>query len=680
MREFLLRTPFFRLFLALVVGVLLFECLSFSWILPVLLVLSVLSIILHFLSNKKDNYKLRWLFGCGVFLFFASLSFYLSQSKAERLQTYDVERAAVYKAIVKKAPVEKPKSYMLEVENVALAYDSLHFQDTEGRLLLYVQKTDEAGSLRIGDELLFAATLKKPLGAKNPEAFDYSKYLKRKGIGATAYVNSSQWRLVKKSDAFSVFQLASDCRRYLLSVYREYNISGDEFAVLAALTLGYKDEIPDDLYLSYSNSGALHILSVSGLHVGVLFLILSLCLSFLNKTAKTRFLKSLLIIILLWGFAFITGLSASVMRASLMFSVLSLGNVFSYKSNVYNAIFFSAFVLLLINPSALFDVSFLLSYSAVLSIVYFQPRFKRLLFFENNLLNWSWDLFCVSIAAQIGTFPIGLYFFHKFSNHFLLTNFLAIPLATGIIYLAVLLLVFSALPQIASWIALLLQYLLKAQNKSVLFVDGLPNATLQTWIGSWEVVLLYALILASTLYVLKKNTRFLFLSLVLVVGFAGLRLYRNYEGYVHAKLYVYADNKSTSIDVFHGGKHVLYSTDIDRIKSIMTPFWLKMQVGDCEKGKSLSGIDFFEVNNARFAVLTDDSLRNKTSNKLCDVDYLVIGNHTKFKYEDLTGMFSFRNLIADSSISKWKMKQLKEKCNANGIRFYSTDENGAFQL
>ncbi len=625
-------------------------------------------------------HKLRWLYGCGVFLFLAALSFYLSQKKAERLQSYDLQNPAVYKAVLKKAPVEKPKSYLLEVENVVVAYDSLNFQDTKGRLLLYVQKTDEAKSLRIGDELIYATTLKKPLESKNPEAFDYSKYLQRKGIGATAYVDSSHWQLQKKSDAFSVLQLAADCRQYLLSIYQEYNITGDEFAVLAALTLGYKDEIPDDLYLSYSNSGALHILSVSGLHVGVIYLIFSLCLSFLNKTAQTRFVKSLLIIVLLWGFAFITGLSASVMRAALMFSVMSLGNVFSYKSNVYNAIFFSAFTLLLINPSSLFDVSFLLSYSAVLSIVYFQPRFKRLLFFENKVLNWSWDLFCVSIAAQIGTFPIGLFFFHKFSNHFLLTNFLAIPLATGIIYLSVLLLAFSALPQVAAWIAFVLKYLLKAQNKSVLFVDGLPHSTLQTWIGSWEVVLLYTLILVATLFVLKKKTQYLLLSLSLVVVFAGLRLYRNYDGYTQNELYVYADNKSTSIDIFQGGEHVLYSTDFDRMKSIMTPFWLKMQAESSGEGRELFGLDFFDVKNARFAVLTNDDLKTQTSNKLITVDYLVLGNRTKFRYEDLTQLFVFDNLIVDSSISKWKLKQLQEKCEANGITVYSTDENGAFRF
>jgi competence protein ComEC len=158
---------------------------------------------------------------------------------------------------------------------------------------------------------------------------------------------------------------------------------------LAALTLGYQDEIKDDLYNSYSNSGAMHILSVSGLHVGIIYVVFLFLFSFLNKTKQTLLIKSALIITLLWGYAFITGLSPSVMRASLMFSLVALADALNSKSNIYNSVFFSAFVLLLINPNYLFDVSFLLSYSAVLSIVYFHPKIKRLAHFNNKFLNWS---------------------------------------------------------------------------------------------------------------------------------------------------------------------------------------------------------------------------------------------------------------------------------------------------
>ena len=183
--------------------------------------------------------------------------------------------------------------------------------------------------------------------------------------------------------------------------------------MLAALTLGYKDALTPELRESFSTTGAMHVLAVSGLHVGIIFVVLEFLLSFLNRWRFGKRLKPILIIVLLWSYAFITGLSPSVLRSSVMFSCMAFGGVLGRKSNTYNTIFVSAFFLLFFNADLLFDVGFQLSYSAVIAIVYFQPKIAGLLYVRNRFLRWAWDLAAVSLAAQIGTAPFAIFYFHQ---------------------------------------------------------------------------------------------------------------------------------------------------------------------------------------------------------------------------------------------------------------------------
>lgn len=680
MKDFLLRTPFVRIFIAVVSGILLFE--YFFWaelFAGFFICLGILFLTVHLFLRGNNLYKLRWLFGYGVFLFFMGFGFFLSQYTWQKNQFSHLGESGLFQIEVKSVPVEKPKSYMLKVQTLSFSKDSVHFSPTQGKALLYLPKTKDARSLCIGDRLLVSTRLSAPNLPGNPEEFNYPQYLFRKGYAANSFVDSVHWCLLQRNSSFSIFQLAAKCQTKLLEIYKHYKIGGDEFAVLGALTLGYQDEIRDELYVSYSNSGALHILSVSGLHVGIIYFIFAFILSFLDKSAKTRLLKSLLIIVLLWMYAFITGLSPSVMRAALMFSLVALGSVFRYKSSIYNTIFFSAFVLLLINPNYIFDVSYLLSYSAVLSIVIFQPPIKRLLRFENKLANWSWDLFCVSIAAQIGTFPLGMYYFHKFSNHFLLTNFIAIPISTGIIYLAVLLFVFASVPFLGNWIAIVLKFLLIVQNKSIVFIDHLPYSTFHRWIDGWEVILMYLCVLFFTQFILRKRYWMLAFALTCVVVFQTADFYRNYNSHQESGMVVYSDKNSLGIDFVANGNHLLYATDKSRVEQLASNYWLKKQL---EKPAEYINHNkgFLEFEGKKIGVVADSSFHFKKTMHRLKLDYLILGNKSPVTIRDIENLFEVKILIVDATFSDSKLNRLKKDCRKAGIHYYLIKEKGAFVL
>ncbi len=681
MKDFVLRTPFFRIFLALAGGVLLNEIFPFINLFLPFFVTALLIFIFHFYIQKSEIlFKLRWLFGCGVFLFFVGVGLFVAQDFDRNTEFSILDKSGIFELEIKKVPAEKTKSFAIEVTALRFAEDSIHFSPAKGKALLYLAKTEAVETLRVGDKILAATTFSSPKKNTNPEGFDFSEYLRRKGLRATAYVDSLHWQKSREQIGFSIIQLAHDFRKKLLNIYKEQQITGDEFAVLAALTLGYTDEISSELYVSYSNSGALHILSVSGLHVGIVYVIFAFLLSFLDKTSQTRLFKSLIIIALLWAYAIITGLSSSVMRASLMFSIVAFGEIFRYRSRIYNSIFFSAFLLLMVNPNYIFDVSFQLSYLAVLGIVFFHPKIKELLFFKNKFINWSWDLFCVSVAAQLVTFPLGLFYFYKFSNHFLLTNFIAIPISTAIIYLAVLLFVVSPISLLASWVGFALKWLLKAQNESIVFVDRLPFSISQTWISKGDVLLFFVAIACFTLFIMRKRALFLLMSLGSLFCIQVASLMRFYEGTKNKQLIVYEDNKSTTIDFIHPNQHYFFSTDLTRGKMLVEAFWLR----NCYENpllieKSVNYNDrFFHFKGKRICLITDDYYCRKTTTQKVQLDYLIIGNKTKISIHDIANLFIPKEIILDGSISTYCAEKIKQYCESNGILYHSIAEKGVW--
>ena len=348
--------------------------------------------------------------------------------------------------IVKVYEVLKPGNYYDKYKVEVVQVDSLQ---TRGKLLLNIQKDSLQNNLKVDQVIALKPDVKELIAPLNIHQFNYKDYLAKQGIHQQIFVNNQQFRMVNNS-TISLLGLSAKFRETIQKSLQKYHFSKNEFGVISALLLGQRQDISKELINNYANAGAIHILAVSGLHIGIILLILSWLLKPIERIKYGKYLKLFLIVILLWMFAFIAGLSASVVRAVTMFTFVAIGSVFNRKRNIYFSLITSMFFLLLVNPMFLFDVGFQLSYLAVFGIVWVQPKLYNLWKPKLYILDKIWQLVTVSIAAQVGILPVSLYYFHQFPSLFILSNLVIIPflgiiLMSGI--LVIVLAVTNLLPQ-----------------------------------------------------------------------------------------------------------------------------------------------------------------------------------------------------------------------------------------
>jgi competence protein ComEC len=681
--DFLQRTPFFRLLLPLILGILCYQYVDFQhWGLYAMFFLAIVLMVLPFVIRiPKRQFQFRWLFGCGIFLFLFVMVYFLSGEREKENVFQRLNSKGIYRVELSAAPIEKAKSYLCKVD-VIQYFDSAVWVTTRGKAILYLQKDSAASTLLFGDRLMLEAKFSPPERALNPDGFDYAAYLKRQGVGAVCYILSGSWRMTDRDEGFSIQRQADICRNYLLNIYRKFHIEGDEFAVLAALTLGYTDALQPDLRASYSATGAMHILSVSGMHVGVVYVVMAFLLSFLNKNQRQKVMKTIFISLFLWGYAFLSGLSPAVVRATLMFSFVAIATCFERKSQIYNTIFMSAFFMLLYNPNFLFDVGFQLSYSAVLSIIFFQPIIGKLYIANNKYSKAVWDLFSVSLAAQLGTMPFTLYYFQQFPNYFLLTNFVAIPLSTIVIYLAMALLMTSFVPYLSVVVAFLLKWSLWLLNFLIVWVRNLPYSLSHISLDIRQTIVVFLAIFCFSAYFFYKKFSALVVGLSAVLLACVFNLQTNYQTMTSKRMIVFAGQRNTHVNFIDRNRNYVFTTDSAELERIAKSFWQNQKL---EKPHYihhdewfLDGVSSFE--GSRILILSNDFLRKQTFSEPLKLDYLIIGRGLKPKIEQVLECLHPRKIIVDKTISDWYRQSIKRACQTRNIAFYSVAEEGAYVL
>ena len=399
----------------------------------------------------------------------------------------------------------------------------------------------------------------------------------------------------------------------MLDIYRKNGLDGSEFAVVAALTLGYTDSLAPDIYKLYSHTGAVHILSVSGLHVGIVYGAIMFLLKFLGRTRRQIILKTIISILFIWAYAIITGLSPAVMRAAMMMSVVAFGTCLQRRPQLYNTVLASAFILLVFNPNLLYNIGFQLSYSAVLSIAAFQKTINRLWNPANKLLKTFWSLTSVSLAAQLGTAPISIYYFSQFPNYFLLTNYAAIPLSTGIIYLAILLLFASFIPVAAGWVGFVLKWTTWLMNKALEIIVMLPGSIAVISITDYQLLYIMTATLLFISFAFNKRFLSLFTGLSFVLLFIGSFALRQYQSLQNSKMIVFSDSRSGIINFIDGKKNFVFASDKLQAYNTANAFWRSSLLNKPDFLTQNSWFDngFVEFRGKRVLILKDNLLRFK---------------------------------------------------------------------
>jgi len=429
-----------------------------------------------------------------------------------------------------------------------------------GKGIVYIEKDESSLSLKYGDIIQFNGAFRPIKSNGNPHEFDYARYLRIHNIQEQAYVKSRSW--MKSAENGNAFvQTIVDLREYLSSTLKRSGLSDKNYMVANALLLGQKEYLDKDVLRTYSSAGAMHVLAVSGLHVGIVMLVLAFVLRPIKRFRKGKFVFLILVLTGIWFYALITGMSPSVLRASVMFSFIIFGKELQRETTIYQSIMVSAFLLILLDPYIIFQVGFQLSYLAVLGIVFLQPKIVNLLYIKNKILHKAWQISAVSIAAQIATFPLGIYYFHQFPNFFLISNLLVIPLAfliliVGITYLTVHLV--PILNEVVFWI---FDSLLTLLNIGVSWVEQLPYSILWGLSIHWyEVFLIYlTLVLGSIAFMYRKTNALLF-GLGVTILLLGLNLSEKYSVENSNELFVYNVNGEVAIDIFYGATNTFLSS------------------------------------------------------------------------------------------------------------------------
>jgi competence protein ComEC len=676
--------PFFRLLLFLILGITAGSFLDIDIRMTIVIfVLGLLSLVVG-QTFKSDHllYQLRWMSGIGMFLCLFAVGSFRFQEQTKRMQFNHLDKSAIFLVEIIDAPVEKPKSIQCRVQ-LEQCIDSLGRTFSKGKAILYLQKDSAAFNLKWGDKLFIHTSFSPPQNSGNPYEFDYQAYLARQGVGATAYVPADSWQKVGSNEDFSAIRFAHRSRDALLNIFKENNIRDDEYAVLAALTLGYTGDISQDVRDDFAASGAMHILSVSGQHVAILYLAFAFLLSLLDKITRSEKPKIFVIILFLWAYAVITGLSSPTIRSAIMFSFVLAGQMFDRKISVYNSIFASAFLMLAYNPFDLFNVSFQLTYTALLGIVFFQPLIYKKLSFKNRGLDWIWNMFSVSVAAQIGILPLQLYYFQQFSNYFLLTNMLVIPIATFILYFTMALLSFSFIPFLAKILAFVVKWLVWTLNFCVNFIHELPASLTQNLhIGIEQVGLLTVAIFASGYFIYRKTFPFLATAIVALSMIFAIHLFARYQNQTSSRLIVYAINGGSATHIINGRESFVISNNFEMAERVVKSVRAKYHLPAAnyyhleEEGED----KLFDMNGKRILILNNNFLKNKEIDNILSVDYLILHNNVQTHLEELSQMINAGCIIIDRSHPEWKAKYLVEDCERLGLNYHLVAKDGAFNV
>ena len=582
----------------------------------------------------------------------------------------------------------------LRKKSVKVPAEILHTVDNQlvkTTVLLYLEPSSEAVGLHYGDLLLVHAKLSRIPPPCNPDAFDNRRYMQRRGIFYTGYVNQNAWQQVGHKPANLLKRFAQTTRNRLTNIYISAGMSGEELDILKAILLGDDDTLDPELKTSYSSAGVSHILCVSGMHVGVIFMVVNFLLKPLDLFRRSRILKTILVMLVIWLYAHITGLAPSVTRSATMFTFVAIGQLLQRNTNVFHSLFASMFILLIIHPLLLFEVGFQLSYLAVSGIVLFQPKLAALYKCRTRIGNYFWELVTVSVAAQLGTTPISIYYFAKFPNYFLLSNISVIALSFAVIITGISLLPLSILPVIAKYASWLLTKEISIMNRIIRFIEHLPCAVTENIdYHIIQVILLYGVIGCVCLLLYRRSRKTFWSACTLFTLFCVSFAVRKIQLDGETGFLAYHIRKCSAMGFQSQGRMVLFSDSIRNeedepyrynISNHARKHHLKVMVVPidtfafdspflCKRG------NFIHFNDKNYFILSkNQKIVIQNEKRHPSIDCLLLRQNPRMPPDEMMSLRPFREVVADGSNSACFVEKWRSFCAEKGIPFrYSGDE------
>lgn len=589
-------------------------------------------------------------------------------------------------ATVNGPPTEKAKSWKVPVKIQSVqADDSAH--SVFGKAFIYLEPDSLATTVRYGDQLFLhhpPDTLDPPA---NPGEFNYKRYLSFHNIYHQGYYPSGTWERIDQNQGHPIYGFIFKLRRHLLGLIDQNVQDPQSKSVAGALLLGYRDGLDKELLTAYASTGAMHVLAVSGLHVGIIFLVLrELTQTLRRRKWSRRWLRPAILLGGIWFFALITGLSPSVSRAATMFSFVIIGQSLDRPVNIYSSLAASAFVLLAVNPYMLTEIGFLLSYAAVLGIVYFQPKFYRLLYVKNYLLDKAWAITCVSLAAQLATFPIGILFFYQFPSYFLISNLVVIPAASVILYTGMLMFLTSIVPPLSMAIGWILNWSIYVLNWMIQQIEVLPGALIQPLsLTIPQTILIYLFIIGMSVFLVRQRIRGLLFGMGMGILFIGSLGWATFDQSKERQAVVYSVSGHTALALIDGqqGYFVADSTMMhspDKMLFHIYHHWWQagIQTERLELD-SLSDQSYEQIRWNDYQIIIPLAQPTDTVPLIIDtVDLLLVSENTQWSPQEAYKWWSPHQVVLDGSCQYQKRKEWREASDTLGLAIHDVREEGAW--
>lgn len=666
-----------KLSLCLISGILLEFSLDFplNYCLTLTTLLLILFTILFFVYKK--NFNQNSLFAIVVFLVTISIGSSIYKLHDDKIKPTHYSNLQIQDTLAHQFTIQikerlKPgkfyEKYIVEV----LKIDE---NEASGKLLLNVSKDTITENFHTDDVIVGITFFKTLIDPFNPYQFNYKNFLGKQQIFNQLFVEKDNLILIQLKP-ISIAGYAYRIRQFINRKLREHSFSNDQMALINALFLGQRQGIDAEIYQNYSNAGAVHILAISGLHVGIILLILQTLFKPLERLKRGVLIKTLTIVLILWSFAFIAGLSASVTRAVTMFTVFAVAMNLKRPHNVYNTLAISVFLILLFKPSFLFDVGFQLSYLAVLGIVSVQPMLYKLIKRPKNwFVNKYWETLTVTLAAQFGILPLSLFYFHKFPLLFLLSNLVIIPFLGILLGFGLLVIFLSAVNQLPEFIASAFGTTIDWMNYFVAWVANHENFILKGIpFGILELVAGYVAIVLMILFVKKpdgkKAVTFLISIIIFQVTFIYTKKVSKSNEFIvfhKSRFSLIGESKNGVVNYYHN----LENLESERISEDYT-------IGSYTKSIKEDSIKPTYEFNGKIILIVDSLGIYQV--KAAKPDILLLINSPKINLERLINSIQPEQIIADGSNFKSYVERWKSTCQKRKVPFHNTNEKGAFIL
>ncbi len=688
--------PLVRLLLPFIVGIYLTESFH-SFQQELVWLLFGLLIGLYSLGQASFTFKNRWLPGTYISFFFLLFGYTITCHQDERtvntyLDNYQQTENRIFGTVVS-YPKESEvyTRFKFALQGIQGTEKKLH--SCTGNIQVAIKKSFSHPIPVYGDQLFLVGNIDTIAAPRNPSTFDYRQYLHFQNIHHQLFVDTMNWKVLKSAQAPAVFQLANTLQQNFITRLAEYVPASESFAIAAAMALGYKAAMTSDIKDAYSESGAIHVLAVSGLHVGVLSEVLLFLLGFFtSKKTHWKWLKYFCSLLLIWTFVLLVGATDSVVRAGILFSFINFGRLTRRDIHSLNALAAAAFIILVVDPYALFQVGFQFSFLAVTGIIigykpiynFWTPRFKAIHFF--------WQLTAVGISAQLFVMPLSVYYFHQFPLYSILSGLMVVPFAGLILYTTIVLLISSYFSiSLASVIGMGLSWVIAFQNEFLFMIQKLPYHSIQgIWIEWYEVLLVYGIIFSSLLLIRTKITTWLQVTLCCMSVLLGIQTWQLINSYQQQLLVIYALPKDTVIDFVDGRELVSWQSNSISEKTMDFNVQPNRWAMDIQEEKIIVPNNVFASKRLyvdtsylqfgdRKLVIVDDALsKSSIPQAALDCTYVLVRDNPKIVIKEVLANYNMDLIIFDGSNKRYKIEAWEKECEAIGLSYHDVKEEGAF--